>query len=925
MSDKYLSESFEGDLPTKPRVQTTASRTVFLPKRILILLVALIAYVSGYVCTKTFAEEQAMVGAKSVQTDQTVQEMGMAKTPEDRPRRKKVLVLHTLKVKRPWNLLFNRYFIDALRENNLFLGNVEIENLDLLQFKDGNYREIVKKQLEHKYANSAPDIIIITFASTIEFILKHDLFPGIPKIFVLPAQTGFDDIPNTVVLPFAYEFRKNIEHALTLLPDTKSIYVVAGNGLMDRRLVSLFHKDTKALENRVSFHYLDNLNVEELLRRLGNLPDDSFIYYLTYSLDFQGKAVITRDFSQLIGERSNRPVFSWLDLHALGIGILGGRVTTTRASATMSVDIVKRVFQGEPIDSIKPNPPYVEYIYEWQELEKWGIDLKKLPPGSVIQNRQPNFFEIFKWQILGGVALLVVESILVFFLFINIRRRKVAEHELRGYQVELEKKVEERTAELKSARDQAESANRAKSIFLANMSHELRTPLNAILGFGRNLARARDLIPKHQDEIDIIRRSGDHLLEMIDEILSLSRIEAGRVELQYAPFDLLRALDEIAQMITVRAEAKGLRFDLELDAALPCVVQGDVGKIRQVLINLLGNAVKFTEQGYVCLRARTKQLDNDPERVLLQLEVEDSGLGISEEQLTTIFDSFVKGSHTGEAAEGTGLGLAICRSLVGVMEGRIDVASKPGKGSLFTVSVPLELAEVSVLAHKDVRETQVVGLKHGQTPKRILVADDNADNRALLTMMLERVGFTVREVVNGETAIEAFNSWHPHLICMDMRMPVMDGYAATKAIRKLAGGERVKIIAITASVFEEQRDEILGAGCDEMVCKPVREGEIFDAIGRQLEVEYLYADSLESHVHEVGPELTGEMLSELPPELLAELRQATLMLDRATMAALIERIEAHAPDTAKSLKRLVDGFQLERIRELLGGGGRGLE
>ena len=799
-----------------------------------------------------------------------------------------------------------------------FLVMLRLRNLDLLQFKDGNYQEIVKKQLEHKYAKSAPDIIIITFASTIEFILKHDLFLDIPKIFVLPTQTGFDDIPNSVVLPFAYEFRKNIEHALTLLPDTKSIYVVAGNGLMDRRLVSLFHNDTKALENRVSFHYLDNLNVEELLRRLGNLPDDSFIYYLTYSLDFQGKPVITRDFSQLIGERSNRPVFSWLDLHALGIGILGGRVTTTKASATMSVDIVKRVFQGESIDSIKPNPPYVEYIYEWQELKKWGIDLKNLPPDSIIQNRQPNFFEIFKWQILGGIALLVIESILVFLLLLNIRRRKVAEHELRGYQVELEKKVEERTAELKSTRDQAESANRAKSIFLANMSHELRTPLNAILGFGRKLARAQDLTPEQHNEVEIIKRGGDHLLEMIDEILSLSRIEAGRVELQRDPFDLVRTLEDIAQMITVRMQAKGLRFDLELHAALPRTMWGDAGKLRQVLINLLGNAVKFTEHGYVSLRACTKPLDNDPARILLQLEVEDSGVGISEEQLTTIFDSFMQGDHTGDAAEGTGLGLAICRSLVDVMGGRIDVMSKSGKGSLFTVTVPLESAEASVLAHEDIRETQVVGLKPGQTPKRILVADDNADNRGLLTMMLERAGFTVREVVNGETAIEAYNSWHPHLICMDMRMPVMDGYAATRATRKLAGGEQVKIVAVTASVFEEQRDEILGAGCDELVCKPIREREIFDAIGRQLRVEYLYADTLRPHVHEVGPELTGEMLSELPPELVAELHQATLMLDRAAMAALIERIKTHAPDTAKSLKRLVDGFQLERIRELLG-------
>jgi PAS domain S-box-containing protein len=338
-------------------------------------------------------------------------------------------------------VLFNRYFAEALQENNLTLANLEIENLDLLQFKNADYQGIVKRQLEHKYANQAPDIIIITFASAIKFILENDLFPDIPKIFVLPTPSGLDDAPHSVVLPFAFEFKNNIEHALTLLPDTKSIYVVAGNGLMDTRLVSMFRDETKDFGNRVSFHYLDDLNTEELLNRLEQLPDDSFVYYLTYSLDFQGKAVITRDFSKSIGERSNRPVFSWLDLHALDIGILGGRVTTTRASATMSLDIVKRVFQGESIDTIKPDLPYVEYIYQWSELEKWGIDPGKLPQESVIQNRSYNYFEIFKWQIMVGILLLIAESLLVFFLLINIRKRKTAEHRLQDHQVELEKKI----------------------------------------------------------------------------------------------------------------------------------------------------------------------------------------------------------------------------------------------------------------------------------------------------------------------------------------------------------------------------------------------------------------------------------------------------------------------------------------------------
>jgi len=234
------------------------------------------------------------------------------------------------------------------------------------------------------------------------------------------------------------------------------------------------------------------------------------------------------------------------------------------------------------------------------------------------------------------------------------------------------------------------------------------------------------------------------------------------------------------------------------------------------------------------------------------------------------------------------------------------------------MTIPVKPEVDHAFDHGADRETQVIGLQPGQTPRRVLVADDNTDNRTLLSSMLEQVGFTVREVVNGEGAVEAFTSWEPHLICMDMRMPVMDGYTAVRTIRKLPGGDKVKVLAVTASVFEEQGEEILNAGCDELVTKPIREYDLFAAIERQLGVAYRYADIETPHGPNAGPELTGKMLSELPPEMLAELHQAALVLDKAVLAELIERIKAFAPDTAKGLQRLVDGFQFERIRDLLG-------
>ena len=508
-----------------------------------------------------------------------------------------------------------------------------------------------------------------------------------------------------------------------------------------------------------------------------------------------------------------------------------------------------------------------------------------------------------------GTGLVIIGVILMGFRW---RMRSI---ETRNRQ--LEEQVVERTKDLKIAKESAEVANRAKSLFLANMSHELRTPLNAILGFSAMLGRDPGVTPTQVEKLDVINRSGEHLLGMVDDVLSLSTIEAGRVEIRQEAFDAGQMLRDIGLMVQSRAEGKGLTFDLELDPGLPASLYGDAGKLRQVLLNLLGNAVKFTQAGHVRLRVRAEPVPEDPALIMLRFEVEDSGPGIPREKLDRVFEAFVQGEGGRSGQKGTGLGLTIAKRLAEMMGGGILVESELGRGTLFRVNIPLPPAEAE--APYDAPAARVIGLTAGQPDWRVLVVDDNDENRLLLTSLLEQAGFTVKEAENGEQALARFQDWHPHFIWMDMRMPIMDGYETTRQIRDLPGGEAVRIAAVTASVFEEQREDILAAGCDDLVRKPFREHRIFEVIARHLDIGYTYAQEVDAvSARTNGMDLTAAMLAQLPQELLDELRETTLKLDREAILEVIERVSNQSPELAAELRALVNGFQMGRLQELIG-------
>jgi signal transduction histidine kinase/DNA-binding NarL/FixJ family response regulator len=520
----------------------------------------------------------------------------------------------------------------------------------------------------------------------------------------------------------------------------------------------------------------------------------------------------------------------------------------------------------------------------------------------------------------GFVALIVIMSLRLSGQAVE------AEKEAHRLNVELELRVEERTAKLSKvnsdlvlAREEAEAANRSKSFFLANMSHELRTPLNAILGYTQIMSRDPSLKADHQHFVQAVNRSGDHLGTLINSVLEMSKIEAGRAAVSPSIFNLDTLLNDMKLMFNLRATEKGLRFEIKKEPETPQTIKGDRSKISQILINLLGNAVKYTREGSITLRSRLKGVEGDDLRAVF--EVEDTGAGIAEADLDRIFDAFIQSGEMDPQRAGTGLGLTISRQYARLMGGDLTVRSRVGQGSVFRLEIPAVAAESALPEHVISTSRRIVGIAGEHRDLRVLVVDDVPSNRDVLIQLLKPEGFTIREAVNGQEALELFESWSPHLVLMDIRMPVMDGLAAIQTIREKAGGRTTPVIGLSASAFEEDRKIVLESGADDFIAKPIREVELWEKIGRLLKLEFLYEDQAPLlDAYEKPSEkaaLTKEDLAKLPQELVEAMRNAVRggYMDR--LAELAREAAASAPELARRLLEIIERDDYETLSHLL--------
>ena len=711
-----------------------------------------------------------------------------------------ILVLHSYNPGLSWTDDIHAGVMDTLGQSPMACS-VATEYLDAKRYPDRDLLDMQSEVVAAHIRATHFDLVIVSDDAAFNFAMenRHDLFENVPIVFCgvnnfqeemrrgEPLITGVSEIISV---------EETLKTALAFHPETTDVVIIGGAiSSTDRSNRSQFLRLMPAYAERVRFHFWQNIPAARLQEKLGNLGPGNIVFLTQAQADTDGRMLDFGPSAAMVRNSTSRPVYGLWDFF-LGHGIVGGKLVNGKAQGKLAAAMALRVLSGTDPDEI----PVVKglanrFLFDHNELVRFQISRTALPPESTVINKPQSLFEANKrlFVIFGAIVVCLLAVIIFLVAVVHIRRQTLKE--------------------LRKARRKAEEANEAKSLFLAHMSHEIRTPLTGIMGLAE-LALTNPSAPGTRDYLALIRQSGQNLLHIINDILDFSKVEAGKLVLNTTDFSVRRMLEATVSLFEPRAMEKGLTLSLTMDAEPPELLHGDELRLRQILYNLIGNAIKFTENGEVELRLTAAK--HSASGATLGFEVRDTGCGIPADRIPTIFDRFTQADRfPTRSHQGTGLGLAIVRQLVEAMGGTIEVQSREGSGSTFSITLHLERAKLDAVPKPAETATQDAG-----RPLSVLVAEDNPVNQLFLKRTLEKLGHSPSCVADGRQALETLRSVSFDCVLMDIQMPRMDGTEATRRIRDDLG-LTIPVIALTAHAIQGDREKFLDQGFDEYLAKPV--------------------------------------------------------------------------------------------------------